>query len=258
MYRTSLTAITILLLSQICSGAEPNMSDLFTLDGVRYIKARHEKEGVAVFSNNGVRGPGLTLSFFGKLNARVLDAYNLNVAKVVLFDGTKLPSEKVRTKSSTSNHKDGWGIDLGSDRQSVGVQVDLDISKIVNFQMISGTFMISVPSGSETIETAFLEDKKKSSDAKSGVSVEMCMNWGSGRYFLLKVPNAEKVQGVTVLDDKGNEFEQTSPFQGISRNQLKLYVKKPKDTSFRLRLDVSKDVKEVVVPFTIGPVVLAK
>lgn len=258
MYRTGLTAITILLLSQICIGGEPKMADPFTLDGLRYIKARHEKEGVAVFNNNGVRGPGLTLSFFGKLNARVLDAYNLNVAKVVLSDGTKLPLEKVRTKSSASNHKDGWGIALGSDRQSVGVQVDLDVSRIVDFQMISGTFMISAPSGSEIIKTALLEDKPESSDAKSGVTVEMCMNWGSGRYFLLKVPNAEKVQGVSVFDDKGNEFEQTSPFQSISHNQLKLFVKKPKDSSFRLRLDTSKDVKEEVVSFTIGPLVLDK
>ncbi len=260
MRKTGLTAVGIVLfLSQFCNGKPVKMANPFKLDGLRFIKVLHEKEGVAVFSNNGVRGTGVTFSFFGKLDTKVLSAHNPNIDKVILSDGASLSPDKIRTKSAQDSQKDKWGIELGTDRESVGIEVDLDVPALVNLKSISGSFMVTVPSGSQIIETTLLEDKEKSSDKKSGIAVEMCMDWGlDGRYYLLNVPNADKLQKVTVLDEKGKLLDQTSPFSTISNNQLKLFVKKAKGSSFRLKLDLSKDVQETKVTFSIGPVTIGK
>ncbi len=91
----------------------------------------------------------------GKLESEVLDAYNLNVAEVVLGDGTKLTKKQIRTKSkSTSSIKDKWGITLGDDQLSVGIQVDLTLNKLSNFKLISGHYMVTRPKGEKISLTA--------------------------------------------------------------------------------------------------------
>ena len=257
MKRTILAALVIAMSAQLCRGEQPQMADPFVLDGLRYIKTQHDKESVVPFSN-GVRGAGLTLSFFGKLDTKVLGVYSLNVNKVVLADGTGLAGGKVRTKSlGAANTMNKWGIQLGADRQSVGIEVDLDVPNLVNCRMISGRFMASVPSGSVSVETGTLEDRAQSVDKKSGVAVESCMDWGNrGRYYLLTVPNADKLQGVVVLDENGRALEQSLPFQSLPPNNLKLFVNKSKGSAFRLKLDMSKGVREASVPFSIGPVTI--
>lgn len=257
MTRISLLAATILLFAgPLAYGGEPKISKPFTLDALRYIKTLHKGVNVPVFGNNGVRGIGLTLSFIGKLDSKVLDAYNLNVHKVILADGSGLPSSSIRTKSSGStSYKDGWGIVLGSDQQSVGIQIDLNVEELINFQSISGSFQVSQATGSHMVQSGLLEDKKNSKDNKLGIEIEICTNWGSeGRYYLLKVPNVTKIQDVKVLNEKGEELEQTIPFDVIFNNGLKIYVKKSKGNKFRMQLNMAKETKEVKVPFSIGQV----
>ena len=103
MTRISLLAATILLfVGTLAYGGELRISEPFALDALRYIKTLHKDVNVPVFSNNGVRGIGLTLSFIGKLDPKVLEAYNLNVQEVILANGCSLPSSKIRTKLSGS------------------------------------------------------------------------------------------------------------------------------------------------------------
>ncbi len=255
--RISLLAATILLfVGTLASGGELRISEPFMLDALRYIKTLHKNVNVPVFSNNGVRGIGLTLSFIGKLDDKVLDAYNLNVHKVILANGSGLPSSRIRTKSSGSaSSKDGWGIVLGSDQQSVGIQIDLNVEELMNFQSISGSFQVTQAMGSHLVESGLLEDKKNSTENKLGIGIEIGTDWGSeDRYYLLKVPNATKIRDVKVLNEKGEELEQTIPFNVISNNGLKIYIKKSKGSTFRLQLDMAKQTKAVRVPFSIGQV----
>ncbi len=255
--RRVLILFTMLGFSTVFAQADP-LKDQFVLDGIRLIKELHKDSGVSVFSNNGVRGIGLTLSFKGKLGSKVLDAYNLNIDKVVLSDNTTLSSKQIRTKSAGS-YKDGWGIELSNDRSSVGIQVDLVYNKLSNFKLISGSFMVSKPMGEVNILSDILKDKKQSKESKVGIEVEMCMNWGmGGRYILLKLANADKIQNVKVLDENGNELNQTTPFNVISDNNLKLYVKKNESDSFKVSLNLAKEIVEEKIPFVIHNVKLIK
>jgi hypothetical protein len=240
-------------------GEDLKISEHFKLDGIRYIKTLHKDVNVPMFWNNGVRGKGLLLSFFGKLDSKVLNAYNLNVDEVVLADNTSLASSNIRTKTlHSSSRKETLGISLGSDQQSVGIHVDLDMDKMTDFKRISGTFTVDHPTGSEVLTSHLLEDKKGSADKDLGISVEICSNWGFDRYFLFKIPNAEKIKSVTILDEKGSELKQVLPFNVISSENLKVYVKKSKGTPFSLTIDMAKAIERVSVSFTIQNIALSK
>ena len=252
-----LLVVATIIIQPPVYGQELKISEPFKLDGLRYIKTLHKDVNIPMFWNNGVRGTGLLLSFFGKLNSKVLNAYNLNVDEVILLDNTSLASSKIRTKTlHSSSRKKTSGISLGSDQQSIGIHVDLNIDNMTDFKCISGTFTVDHPSGSEILTSHLLEDKKDSADKDLGISVESCSNWGFDRYFLFKIPNAEKIKSVTILDEKGSELKQVLPFNVISSEKLKVYVKKPKGTPFSLKIDMAKTIEQVSVPFTIQNIAL--
>jgi hypothetical protein len=245
-----LIAFSMLSICTIFADAKP-LENKFVLDGIRFVKELHKESGVSVFSNNGIRGPGLTLSFIGKLKSTVLEAYNLNIHKVILENGTILSNDHIRTKSD-GKHKDGWGIVLGDDKRSVGIQVDLVHDKVSDFKLISGTFTAIKPVGETIVLSELLNDKEMSKEKNIGIEVEMCMNWGfGGRYILLKLPDADKVQGVKVFDEKGKEFKQTTPFNAISDNNLKLYLKKDAEETFKVSINYVNDSIEEKIPFSI-------
>lgn len=230
----------------------------FELDGIRWVLDRHEEQGVPVFSNNGIKGTGLTLSFIGKLESEVLDAYNLNVTEVILGDGTKLTKKQIRTKSrGISSFKEHWGIRLGEDKLSVGIQVDLTLNKLSNFKSISGHYMITRPIGEKTSLSRLLKDKAKSREDKLGIEIDQCMDWGTGRYFLLKLRTTNRLQEVKVFDEEGNEFELSPGFQVISETHVKLYVKKKQEAdSFKVSLNYAEEINEIRMPFSILDVML--
>lgn len=252
-----LLVTAIVIVAAPAGGQDAYMSEPFKLDGVRYIKTLHEDVNVPMFWNNGVRGKGLLLSFFGKLNSTVLGAYNLYVDEVVLADNTSLASSKIRSKTlHSSSQKETLGISLGSDQQSIGIHVDLDMDKMTDFAHISGTFTVDRPTGSEILTSHLLEDKQGSADKDLGISIESCSNWGRDRYFLFKIPNAEKIIAVTILDEGGSELKQVSAFNVISSDNFRVYVKKSKDTPFSLRINMARAIERVSIPFRIQDIAL--
>ena len=243
------TLIFILTVSTIF-GQSSSLEKPFKLDGIRWVKDLHKDNGVNVFSNNGIKGTGLTLSFIGQLNQPVIEAYSVNVDKVKLADGKELPKEEIRTKA-TSSYKDGWGIELGDDKKSVGIQVDLAHNKLSDFKNISGYFTISRPEGKETLTSSILEDKKGNKETTLGIEVETTMNWGRGRYLLLKLANADKVIAVKILNSKNKELTQSSAFGVVGNDTLKLYVNKTEHEQFKVQIDVAKKIIDEKVKFEI-------
>ncbi len=248
-----------ILLSATCLGwfvfnagaGEKPQPIAFTLDGARLIKTLHEKEKLPVFSNNGVRGTGLTLSFAGRLGAPVLEVSGLKIDKVTLEDGSALPANQIRSDFQKTSH---WGITLADDKTLVGIRVDLACLKLMNFQAISGSFYTKRPAGIKLLRSGPMKDEKGNKDATLGCEVLDRMSWGLGRYLRVKVGNADKLTQVRVLDADGKELHQSEVFNPISDSEVKLYIDMKDAAAFSLELSVAENMEEINVPFTIAPV----
>jgi len=215
------------------------------LDGFRYIGQLHKDVGINVFWNNGVRGTGLTLSFFGEFNSEVHIVKSTETKKVVLEDGTQLETKKIRRQLLS--------VELGSDQKSFGFKVDLDTDRVTNIKHISGELEVIQAVGIIEEISGLLEDKVNSKEKKLGISIEVASGWLDGRYFVLLIENADYIRELEILDEKGNELKQTMPFKVFSSDnkQVKIYVDKEKGKSFAVRLKRAEKLLTQTVPYVI-------
>ncbi len=215
------------------------------LDGFRYIKQLHNDVEVSVFSNNGVRGTGLVLSFFGEFNLEIHDVKNIQTEKVILENGIQLDSKKIRKQLSSPK--------FGNDKKSFGFRVDLDIDQITNIKHISGKIEVVQAEGIIEQTSGLIKDEVKSKEDKLGISIDLATNSGNGRYYVLLIENADYINELDILDENGNVLKQTSQYNvfGMDNERVKVYVDKEKGKPFAVRLKRAKKMQTQTVPYVI-------
>jgi len=203
----------------------PQLTVDFELDGFRLIKALHGHNSLGLL-RNGARGPGLTLSFFGRMSGNAFRAANLHIETVSLADGIDLPKEKIRPD---------WGTSLSSGDDCVAISVELDIVGLPNFKLISGHFTAEVPVGLTKTTIEEIVDNVN--------------------YHRVNVPDASRIVTLRVLDADGKELKQSMPFHR-DKDVVGVYARPKENEPLVLELEIAERFVEQKIPFAIENVKL--